>query len=505
MSPRRPLRALRAGGLAVVLAALGAGSAQAAVPSGPAFDVPQAQLDAALRCSTGGSGEPILLIPGTGADPAQNFDRSWVPALDAQGRRWCTVTLPKHATDDIQVAAEYVTNAIRTMSDRAGGGKIAMVGHSQGGMVGRWSLKWWPDTRALVSDYVSIAGSNHGTTDADAACAAAGSCTPANWQQASKSKFIAALNAGAETYSGIAYTDVYTPNDEVVQPNADAITGSTSLRTGRGDIENVKLTDVCPGDTSEHLLVGSLDNTAFRLALDAVDRQGPADPVAVHDALGSSCQTGSPPVANAIPGVNAGTLAALTSEYFANMATAAAQVPAEPALKAYVAAGAAPDAADAPPATTTTTSTATTATTAPATPTPPAPGPAPSTAPTVATSQPAPAAERVASRLVARLVRSRDRTAPFRFVLRGRVTTASGARPAQGCSGTVTVRVKTAGGKTVSSRRVRVGSSCAFTSRVSFRATRRLGRSGRLSFRASYAGSASLRSSTARAVTGRVR
>jgi hypothetical protein len=39
---------------------------------------------------------------------------------------------------DIQVAAEYVVNALRTMHAQTGG-KVEYVGYSQGGMVGRWA------------------------------------------------------------------------------------------------------------------------------------------------------------------------------------------------------------------------------------------------------------------------------------------------------------------------------------------------------------------------------
>ncbi len=34
-----------------------------------------------------------------------------------------------------------------------------MVTHSQGGMIGRWATRFWPDTRQMVDDIVGLAPS----------------------------------------------------------------------------------------------------------------------------------------------------------------------------------------------------------------------------------------------------------------------------------------------------------------------------------------------------------
>ena len=94
-----------------------------------------------------------------------------------------------------------------------------MVGYSQGGMVPRWALRFWPDTRAIVHDMIGIAPSNHGTLDAIALCRQ--ECPPADWQQAEGARFLHALNSGAETFAGIDYTVIFSRTDEVVVPNFD--------------------------------------------------------------------------------------------------------------------------------------------------------------------------------------------------------------------------------------------------------------------------------------------
>ena len=186
-----------------------AAAAAFAPPSrpGPPLSVPAAKLAAALtapaRCA-GPPHAPVLLVPGTALNPATDYGYGWEPALGKLGWPYCTVTLPGNAMGDIQVAGEYVVYAIRTMH-AAYGGRIDIVGHSQGGMVPRWALRFWPDTRAMVDDLVGLSPSNHGTLDAIPACAQ--SCAPAFWQQRSNAAFIAALNSAQETFPGISYTE----------------------------------------------------------------------------------------------------------------------------------------------------------------------------------------------------------------------------------------------------------------------------------------------------------
>ncbi|MGI8623657.1 MAG: hypothetical protein ACR2NB_09285, partial [Solirubrobacteraceae bacterium] len=89
----------------------------------------------------------------------------------------------------------------------------------------------------------------------------------------------------------------------------------------------------------------------------------------------------------------------------------------------------------------------------------------------------------------------RDRTAPYRFTTRGTLTRPSGVSRARGCKGKVRVTVKrSVRSKTLSSRLVRVSSSCAFTSKVTFKSRKRLSkaRSGTLRFTIRFQGNARL-------------
>ncbi|MGH3412020.1 MAG: esterase/lipase family protein [Marmoricola sp.] len=265
--------------LAALVVALGQGVATASTSGhrGPPLDVSRAKLARSLRCFPAAghrSRPPVLLVPGTTLTPDVNFDWNYVPALRAAGIPVCTVRLPRHAMGDIQVAAEYVVHAIRSLAARADG-RIDVIGFSQGGMIDRWALKYWPDTRTMVDDTVGIDPSNHGTLDADAICAAG--CAPAFWQQRTGSAFLRALNTGPETWPGISYTQVYSCDDEVVVPNLGP-RASSRLTTGKGEIRNLAAQRICPVHVADHLMMGSIDPVAYAVVRDALAHPGPADP-----------------------------------------------------------------------------------------------------------------------------------------------------------------------------------------------------------------------------------
>jgi triacylglycerol esterase/lipase EstA (alpha/beta hydrolase family) len=277
-------RVLAAASLVVgVVASVPASAATSYAPldrNGPALSVPTATLRAALHCEGDfrhGTLEPVLLSPGTSATPEQNFSWNYERAFTAQHRPWCDVTLPFHTLGDIQVAGEYLVYGIRAMHAMSGR-RVAVLGHSQGGMSMRWALRFWPDTRAMVDDIIGMAPTNHGTSAGGACREGTTSCVPASWQQSSTSRFIAALNSGAETFRGISYTNVFTHVDEEVNPSDSAATASSSLHTGAGQITNVATQDLCPADVYEHNLMGTVDPVVYALVLDALTHRGPASP-----------------------------------------------------------------------------------------------------------------------------------------------------------------------------------------------------------------------------------
>jgi triacylglycerol esterase/lipase EstA (alpha/beta hydrolase family) len=297
---------------------------------GPPLSVPDAALAKNVVCKPGVSSrarEPILLVPGTTLRPSENFSWNYERAFGALGLPYCTVELPDSAMGDVQVAGEYVVYAIRR-AHALSGRKVQILGYSQGGMVPRWALRFWPDTRALVDDLIGLDPSNHGTLSAEY-CRTTRSCPIAHWEQMASAAFIAALNSRQETFAGISYTAIYSRTDEVVTPNLDD-SGSSSLRGEEGDVNNVAIQDICPADASEHLAMGSYDAVGYALALDALTHDGPASTARIP--LTVCAQPFQ-------PGVNPATFPADWGAYLAaigNAESSAKQVSAEPPLKCYV-------------------------------------------------------------------------------------------------------------------------------------------------------------------------
>jgi hypothetical protein len=307
---------------------------------GPALTVPLSQLQSSLYCEQSvrdASKEPVLLNPATGVTPDENYSWNWEPALDKLGIPWCAYTAPYHTLGDIQTSGEYLVYAIRTMYAMAGR-RIAIIGHSQGGMSMRWALRFWPDTRKMVDDVIGFSGDNHGTTVLSPAVCDGG-CPPADLQQGYQSDFIQALNSNAETFPGISYTEIYSHTDEVVQPNSGP-NPTAALHTGGGMITNIATQQICPADVYEHLTIGTVDPVAYALAMDALTHPGPADPARISNAVCSQLY---------MPGVNPlnvnnylqildalPTLGSVAIGPTAGLTAGAPVVKAEPALDCYV-------------------------------------------------------------------------------------------------------------------------------------------------------------------------
>jgi hypothetical protein len=325
-------------GVSVVLFAVAGpvGVAQASSPAyappdrpGPALDVPASSLESSLVCSLGVAGasrDAVLLVPGTTLDPTSNYSWNYERGLSTLGIPWCALTLPYEALGDVATAGEYVVYAIRTMYHESGH-QVDILGYSQGGMVPRWALRFWPDTRTMVKSFVAIDPSNHGTLDASVLCNVV--CPPAMWQQATGSHFLDALNSYDETFPGIDYTVVYSRTDEIVVPNFDA-QGSSSLHTGSGSIENIAVQQICPLDPSEHLLMGTADPVAYALATDALVHSDLADPAEVPADVCSELLS---------PAVNPIAFPLHFASMLASIALSVAMSPetfSEPALPSYV-------------------------------------------------------------------------------------------------------------------------------------------------------------------------
>jgi triacylglycerol esterase/lipase EstA (alpha/beta hydrolase family) len=261
-----------AGSLALIAAAT-PGAASAKPEPGPPLATPVATLQQALSCSgdlSGAQRDPVLLVHGTFADSEINWNWNYKEALPARGEPACTVDLPERSAGDIQISTEYVVYAIRAMA-RESARKVAIIGHSQGGLEARWALRWWPDLRHLVSDLIMFATPNNGSAFPDALCTAPDICAASLYQMRTDSAFLAALNHGREAIGAVPFTAIVTADDNVfVLPQQGMLDAKGKHTT------NVVVQDLCPDHVVDHVSL-AFDGPTYAIAIDALDHNGPAD------------------------------------------------------------------------------------------------------------------------------------------------------------------------------------------------------------------------------------
>ena len=294
---------------------------------------------AAMKCSGNfgpNAGRTVLMIPAATMTIDSELSWTYIPSLDKLGMPWCAVDLPFKHTGDLQVAAEYVTYAMRKVNEVTKT-PMAIIAFSQGGATGRWTLKYFPDTRAMVEDYISVAASHHPLVEANLLCTIdALTCVTSLTQIAIGSKFMGALNRdGKQTFDGIDYTSVYTRTDDVAIPNFDEERGVSSLRgNGGGTIVNIATQDVCITNIAEHFQAISYDPVPYAIALDALQHKGVASLARVKgQGLGLCTKLAAPGVDLVTLPINFLTKTLFT---FATSLTLMPKSSVEPALREYV-------------------------------------------------------------------------------------------------------------------------------------------------------------------------
>ena len=238
----------------------------------PALTVPQHLLSSAVHCEGKLSRTrpaPVLLLPGTGSDGSYLFPTGIQRDLSARGVPSCYLDVPGHLTGDMQISTEYVVSAIRTMAKRAGR-PIAVFGFSQGGVLARMALTFWPSTGPLVGDVVAASAPQHGSTNLPADFCPKVGCPAAIWQRRPSSLLLGVLNQGDETPGPTAWTTLRTLND----PTALPVTGPhpTSSLIGAS---NLVVQSICPGRKVQHPGM-VFDEAVFAVLVDAITHAGPA-------------------------------------------------------------------------------------------------------------------------------------------------------------------------------------------------------------------------------------
>ena len=212
--------------------------------------------------------DPVIVVHGTFGD-SNNLLQRLKGSLKSAG--YCVFALDygNRATGPIEQSAQQLKVYVDRVLAATGAAKVSMVGHSQGGMMPRYYIKFLGGA-AKVDDLVGLSPSNHGTSNPLALLPGVEKSCPACAQQRTGSPFLKNLNAWDETPGDVSYTNVVTQYDEVVVPfSSGYLSGPRTT--------NIRLQSKCPADLSDHLHI-PMDGPAIRLALNALGRSGPADP-----------------------------------------------------------------------------------------------------------------------------------------------------------------------------------------------------------------------------------
>ncbi|MEU5536671.1 alpha/beta fold hydrolase [Streptomyces sp. NPDC020362] len=221
---------------------------------------------------------PVVLVHGTLGNSVDNW-LSLAPYLKDRG--YCVYSLDYgqlpgvplfYGLGPIDKSAEQLSAYVDKVLAATGAAKADLVGHSQGGMMPRYYLRFLGGA-AKVNALVGLAPDNHGT-DLDGlthllpyfpgAEDLIKATTPGLADQIVGSAFLTKLNAGGDTVPGVHYTVIATKYDEVATPwRNQYLSGS--------DVHNVLLQDLCPLDLSEHVAIGLFDRIAFHEVANALD------------------------------------------------------------------------------------------------------------------------------------------------------------------------------------------------------------------------------------------
>jgi triacylglycerol esterase/lipase EstA (alpha/beta hydrolase family) len=221
---------------------------------------------------------PVVLVHGTFGNSIDNW---LVLAPYLVGRGYCVYSLDYgqlpgvpffNGLGPIDKSAGQLDTFVDRVLAATGAPKADIVGHSQGGMMPNYYLKFLGGA-AKVNALIGLAPDNHGTTLLGltnllpyfpGAEDLLNTHTPGLADQMAGSPFITKLNAGGDTVPGVRYTVIATRYDEVVTPYRTQYLNGPNVR-------NVLLQDLCPVDLSEHVAIGTVDLIAYHEVANALD------------------------------------------------------------------------------------------------------------------------------------------------------------------------------------------------------------------------------------------
>jgi hypothetical protein len=271
-------------------------------PQADPNDAPYSLSEAALRAAIHipstfqygkpGAPQPVILVPGTGNTGYLTFAGNLIPLLQGSTIAdpvW--LNIPGFLLNDAQLNAEYVAYAINYIHAISNSRRVAVVAWSQGNINSQWAYKYWPSTRALVTDHVGFSPDYHGTVLANIIEIPGAPLPPSLLQQAYDSDYITTLRRDGGDSSYVPTTNIYSGFiDEIVEPQSGAAASGRLLNARGAGASNNEVQVVCAGQLAGSLYTheGTLYNPlGFALLKDALANEGEGRPERLD--LGAVC------------------------------------------------------------------------------------------------------------------------------------------------------------------------------------------------------------------------
>ncbi|KOX38275.1 MULTISPECIES: esterase/lipase family protein [unclassified Streptomyces] len=221
---------------------------------------------------------PVVLVHGTFGNSVDNW-LGLAPYLVNRG--YCVFSLDYgqlpgvplfHGLGPVEASAKQLATYVDRVLAATGAPEADLVGHSQGGMMPRWYLKFLGGADK-VNALVGIAPNSHGTTLLGLTRLLPyfpgvedliTSSTPGLADQVAGSPFVTRLNQGGDTVPGVRYHVIATQYDEVVTPYRSQFLSGPN-------VTNVLIQDKCALDLSEHVAIATVDRVTFHEVANALD------------------------------------------------------------------------------------------------------------------------------------------------------------------------------------------------------------------------------------------
>lgn len=220
---------------------------------------------------------PVVLVHGLGATARENW-HFLAPYLAGKG--FCVYALTygqvpmwpgRGGVDTMEHSSRQLAAFVERVLAATGAKQVDLVGHSEGGIMPRWYLKF-DGGAAKVAHFVAWAPPNHGTTVSgltplrdywpgfdDQMARYCQSCP----EFMPGSSFLTRLNADGDTVGDVRYTVIATRYDWLVTPIETSF-----LRGPR--VRNILLQDVNPAAMPDHIGLAA-DPTTFELTVAGLD------------------------------------------------------------------------------------------------------------------------------------------------------------------------------------------------------------------------------------------